>query len=105
MKKKEEYIEVLGSRWSKSKRLSDFYPLIDNLIKEGQLSRAQCVKYLIERIKIVENKLKNSKMLEYLIKQAKFEQIETDGVPGELADILEEETGKKIEDILIESNE
>ncbi len=39
-------------------------------------------------------------MLEYLVKQAKFEMLETDGVPGELADLIEKADGRKIELIL-----
>lgn len=58
MKKTTDYIEVMGDRWNKTKPLSDFNILIDNLMKEGKFSRAQCFKYLIKRVEIAEKRLK-----------------------------------------------
>lgn len=44
--------------WSMDKRLDDFVTVADNLLKEGQTSRAETILYLIERCKRAEARVK-----------------------------------------------
>jgi len=43
-------------KWEIDKNLDDFKSLVKNLKDEGQVSRAEAVHYLIQRIKYLENK-------------------------------------------------
>lgn len=43
--------------WDFEKNLDDFLPVAENLMKEGQESRANVILYLIERCKVAEQQL------------------------------------------------
>lgn len=92
-----------GIEWPMDKDLEDFNALIYNLRNERLHSRADCVEYLIERIKLLEKE--SSEMLDALIKIYKTMNI-IEHPPGDncplciIENIIEKATGLKIEEIL-----
>ncbi len=50
--------EPKGSGWAMDKPVEDFKQIAYNLRREGQISRADAIMYLIERVKIAEGRFK-----------------------------------------------